>query len=153
MSKVYIKICKLCNKEFETTRSHTSCCSRLCYRRRPEIAERYRDRVSAYQKQHAKDPKCKYGKLVQKCKTEKRKLDLSFNDCVILWNLGCIYCGNSVEKETGANLDRLDNGGGYTKNNVVPCCGNCNKIRNNILTHEEMKIAMTAVLNYRKSCV
>lgn len=34
-------------------------------------------------------------------------------------------------------------------NNVLSCCGTCNFIRQDLLTVEEMEVAMKAVLNFR----
>ena len=65
------------------------------------------------------------------------------------WNSPCIYCNISILKETGIGLDRIDNNKHYTPDNVNPCCGNCNKIRGNYLTYDEMKVAMTAVVEFR----
>lgn len=66
------------------------------------------------------------------------------------WNSPCTYCQKSILKETGIGLDRINNDIGYVATNVVPCCGVCNKIRNVHLTHEEMKVAMCAVIEFRK---
>lgn len=49
----------------------------------------------------------------------------------------CYYCGTTT-RPIGA--DRIDNSKGHEKDNVVPCCKICNKVRNNIFTVEEMKI-------------
>lgn len=46
----------------------------------------------------------------------------------------CVYCGR---KATG--FDRIDNSVGHTEENCVSCCRECNSVRNNIFTHEEMK--------------
>lgn len=69
----------------------------------------------------------------------------------------CIYCGKNVKwrphrnKQSAAiNLDRKDSNRGYTTDNCVVCCGECNLVKNNILTHDEMLVAMKAVLEYRK---
>lgn len=48
----------------------------------------------------------------------------------------CTYCG-TTNRPIGA--DRIDNDKGHTKDNVVPCCKICNKVKNNIFTIEEMK--------------
>ena len=49
----------------------------------------------------------------------------------------CYYCGSSLGL-IGHGLDRIDNNKGYYPDNVVPCCGICNEIRGDILTHIEM---------------
>jgi hypothetical protein len=51
----------------------------------------------------------------------------------------CYYCGN--HKEIGA--DRLDNNKGHTKDNIVPCCKQCNMIKNNFFTSEEFKMIVS----------
>ena len=48
----------------------------------------------------------------------------------------CIYCGDT--KRIGC--DRIHNDGGHTKDNVVPCCYDCNCARNNNFSYEEMKV-------------
>jgi hypothetical protein len=62
----------------------------------------------------------------------------------------CHYCGGSLKLERGTSLDRRDNSLGYTPNNVLPCCGNCNLIRGCWLTVDEMIVAMKAVVEYRQ---
>lgn len=46
-------------------------------------------------------------------------------------------------------VDRINSDLGYTKNNCVPCCGDCNLIKNDILSYEEMKVVIAALLEYR----
>ena len=51
----------------------------------------------------------------------------------------CFYCGVKPNQQAKANgkyneyvhngLDRVDNSLGYTPDNVVPCCGNCNMMK------------------------
>jgi hypothetical protein len=63
----------------------------------------------------------------------------------------CHYCASSLDSNKyGVGLDRLDNSRGYEPGNVVPCCGDCNKIRGDRLTPEEMTVAMQAVLRLRQ---
>lgn len=49
------------------------------------------------------------------------------------------------------NLDkyRLDNSKGYTSENVVPCCKECNMLRGNRLTPEETKVVTNALKQFR----
>lgn len=47
----------------------------------------------------------------------------------------CHYCGDTYR----IGCDRIDNSKGHTKDNVVPCCIECNTARNNYFTYDEMK--------------
>lgn len=50
-------------------------------------------------------------------------IDFNFFNSMIQNN--CIYCGvSNVEKTIG--IDRVDNNKGYSFDNCVPCCSNCN---------------------------
>jgi hypothetical protein len=51
----------------------------------------------------------------------------------------CYYCSGPMTG-TGGGLDRLDSSKGYTKGNVVPCCLQCNVVKSNLLTANEMKL-------------
>lgn len=74
---------------------------------------------------------------------------LSFDEYKSIVASACYYCGCDLSSQKGHSLDRKDNSVGYTKENVIPCCGGCNVIRNDQLTVEEMKVAMDAVNQYR----
>jgi hypothetical protein len=50
----------------------------------------------------------------------------------------------------GSGLDRINNAIDYELSNVIPCCKICNSMRNNYFTIEETKIAVEAILYFRK---
>lgn len=77
---------------------------------------------------------------------------MTFEEWVEISSRPCHYCNNEMGKTEGygVNLDRIDCSKGYSKDNVIPCCGICNKIRNNFWTVDEMKVAVKAVLEYRR---
>lgn len=50
----------------------------------------------------------------------------------------CHYCDGPLG-ETGVGLDRTENERYYSIENVVPCCGRCNRIKSNVFTFHEMK--------------
>jgi 5-methylcytosine-specific restriction endonuclease McrA len=78
-----------------------------------------------------------------------RKWELTFYDWLnLVYPSICFYC-NGPLNTTGSGLDRLDCGLGYERENVVPCCGECNRIKGDRLTAIEMVVAMDAVLTYR----
>lgn len=78
---------------------------------------------------------------------------IPFEEYKILVIKPCYYCNNELapEKACGVGLDRIDNSKGYEPTNVLPCCGVCNTIRNAYLSVDETKIAVQAVIDYRKS--
>ncbi len=51
----------------------------------------------------------------------------------------CTYCGAEPISTVGSWLDRIDNKCGYATDNVVPCCGECNRVRSDVFTYDEMK--------------
>lgn len=56
-----------------------------------------------------------------------------------LIEMACHYCGFPIN-ETGVGLDRKDNSKGYTIDNVVTCCKDCNTTRSDHYTYEEMLV-------------
>lgn len=79
-----------------------------------------------------------------------REWNISLSDYREFLSKRCHYCDGSLN-QFGTGLDRLNNDKGYVIGNVVPCCGGCNRMRGRIFTSEEMKVAMTAIRNYRLS--
>lgn len=77
-------------------------------------------------------------------------INISFDQYQELMKNNCYYCQKNLMLETGSSLDRIDNTKNYTIDNVLPCCGNCNKIRGAILTVDEMKHIMVSLIEYRK---
>lgn len=66
-------------------------------------------------------------------------------------NAKCHYCESNLNNSQGICLDRIDNDKsiGYAQNNVLPCCGPCNRIRGDNLTVIEMKFIMKQLTQYR----
>jgi len=84
--------------------------------------------------------------------SQKRNLivDLTYEEFVeIIKDSECHYCSkdlifskytrdeNKDYTSRAYQLDRKDNNIGYTKENVVPCCWNCNRMKSDIYTYEE----------------
>jgi hypothetical protein len=85
-------------------------------------------------------------------KTSGKPFLLTEEEYACIASKPCFYCENPINTK-GIGLDRINNDKsiGYTVDNVLPCCWWCNKLRNNILTVEETKVAVKAVQALRKS--
>lgn len=82
-------------------------------------------------------------------------IDLSYEDFIkIIKNSNCHYCdkklifnkhtrdGDAKYVSRAYQLDRKDNTKGYIKENVVPCCWNCNRMKSDIYTYDDfMKLS------------
>lgn len=146
----YSKICPMCKETFIANRSDKRFCKRWCYRNDPINKAKYRTRTDKNRDDRKYSYKWRLQRLKHKSKSKNYKLDINLDTYTSLLDKGCHYCYSLLNKETGAGLDRVDNSKGYTLDNVIPCCGKCNQVRNVHLTKEEMEIAMKAVLKYRK---
>lgn len=71
--------------------------------------------------------------------------DLSFEDFYFISQLNCVYCGVEPRQIITAKnnkqfiyngLDRINSSIGHFKNNVVPCCYDCNKMKNDRSLYE-----------------
>lgn len=88
-------------------------------------------------------------------KRRDKTFTLSFEEFCKIIAEPCIYCNNHLgdKSTTGSGLDRLDNSKGYEFSNVQSCCGHCNQIKGEILSVEETKAAVAAVLQIRKQII
>jgi len=72
-------------------------------------------------------PKSKWITLRSGARRRGYRFTLTFEDCSGLFLDDCHYCGKpSVEEVKIHGLDRVDNEKGYSMDNVVTCCEQCN---------------------------
>lgn len=103
---------------------------RDCHKQRMSIANKKR-----YSENRERWLVAEYKKIDQRSGYENDLDEQWFRDNIT--SKPCCYCGTTAEP---IGSDRLNNDKGHTRENVVPCCKICNKVRNNIFTHEEMKL-------------
>lgn len=110
-----------------------------------------------------KEKAAEYGKIYRrsvigrykKSKKSATSRNIIFNLTYEEYNLEisklCYYCnGFFTQVEAGCGLDRLDCSLGYIVGNIVSCCHTCNTIKNCILTPQETKAAIRAIIKIRK---
>ena len=76
--------------------------------------------------EYDKGPTQRYSLYRHGAKRRKIEFELTKEQFVEFWGKDCTYCGDQVD---GIGLDRVDNSKGYTVDNVVPCCGECNRFK------------------------
>lgn len=90
-------------------------------------------------------------KLKSTAKKRKLILNITLEQYSLLISIPCIYCSGAFEtNSTGVGLDRVDNNRGYEFDNVVSCCGECNRIKGSKLSKEEAKAAIKAIIEVRE---
>lgn len=84
-----------------------------------------------------------YKHFIRQSKRRKVLFDLDINNFQKILEKNCIYCGRTGENKynTGEKrykglenllfmgIDRIDSSIGYVENNIIPCCGICNKMK------------------------
>jgi len=96
-------------------------------------------------KVHDKTDIARYGRLKSNAKKRGTEFNLDKLDFLI-WFQGsektCHYCGVALNtnghREEQISVDRMDNSQGYVIENMVLCCQQCNTIKGNIFTENEM---------------
>lgn len=94
-------------------------------------------------------PNIRYSTLKSNARFRGLSVGITFDEYLPISMKPCHYCGKSSVGAAGHGLDRMDSSIGYEINNILPCCGSCNLIKNNSLSVAEMEAAMRAVLNLR----
>lgn len=89
-----------------------------------------------------------FTRLKREAKHRNLECSLTFAEFEELRKLDCFYC-DGLLPEIGYGLDRIDNEKGYTNDNVLPCCKDCNFLRGNSLSVGETKTAVLAIKEHR----
>lgn len=78
-------------------------------------------------------PKGRYVKYRSGARSRDIDFNISFEDFMEFWQQPCAYCGSDIET---VGLDRMNGKVGYDKNNIIPCCSVCNKMKMNLTVNE-----------------
>lgn len=114
--------------------------------------ERYKELVKSYTKKNSTKPSYRLNKAKQKAKSRGIEFNLTLEEYSIAIDKPCYYCAGAFGKVTkGSGLDRIDCSKGYIVSNIVSCCNACNRIKSDIFSTEETKVAAEAIIAYRLS--
>lgn len=76
----------------------------------------------------------KYRGYIRRTNKMNIPFDLSYEDFERMTTDACYYCGTKVSNGTNDKLltiDRVDTTQGYSVDNCISCCYECNKLRSN----------------------
>ncbi len=104
--------CVICNIEFDSLHKTNKC--RTC------VTKGYKLNSPV------NDCRTRYHRVRQGAKLRRIPFELHYDEFSEYYGRHCAYCG--VVTPT-VNLDRVDNNKGYTVDNVVPCCPECNRMK------------------------
>lgn len=126
----------------------------------PEKYNKIKENIRLYQKENydsikankTYSDKARYTQLIRTAKERGYSVDISFEQYILLSSIHiCHYCYGKIERKLGHGLDRKDNSKGYFIDNVVRCCKECNRIKQDILTYEEMVVVSNALRVFRET--
>lgn len=60
------------------------------------------------------------------------EFNLDYDDFEAAIREPCYYCGRYRDDKCWSGLDRIDNGQGYTIDNIVPACWYCNRAKSTL---------------------
>ena len=142
MGKGFRGICNKCGKELDQNGKCPNCDYNEV---KPEYSGKKKKRNSKKVKDISDQTvniRAKASKMISSYKIKDKSNNFENKcDIDIDWMINniltkpCHYCGDTYR----IGCDRIDNSKGHTKENVVPCCIECNTARNNYFTYEEMR--------------
>jgi len=89
--------------------------------------EKERKRRREYQRKVAHKPNVILGKYKSNAKVRNLKFKLTLKELIKFIYSPCHYCGELPNPTNG--IDRKDNNIGYLKENCLPCCKGCNRLK------------------------
>lgn len=136
--KKYLFKCLNCSNIIKAKKcefsKHTGNCLPCSAKETIKIAQQY-NRLRPFE--------ARYNIFLSKIKDEPIKTDITYLDYVEFTNIkNCHYCDKFMDwkpfdNNPGFWLDRKNNNLYHTKDNLVVCCGDCNKTKRDYFTYEE----------------
>lgn len=80
----------------------------------------------------------RYQGLRRRTIKEGLEFTITFDQFDMYQYLPCFYCDKIFDQKAGHGLDKFEPKLGYTPANVVRCCPNCNRLKSDLVTGEEM---------------
>lgn len=98
---------------------------------------------------------CRYSVYRTNANSHGRNFDLTLKEFDNITKQSCYYCGefNGVFQGVPfSGIDRVDSNKGYTQDNVVPCCGVCNRMKGDLPQNDWIKHIQKILNNLKPNC-
>lgn len=140
--------CSHCSKSYEPYKTAHGKTSKLCPQCREnqrKSDEKRKDRIRNYQEEAKRNLESNWISF-QRVSTQKRgkELTLTKEDYFELVQKPCLFCGYANENEV-VGIDRLDNNKGYIRENCVPACKFCNRVKH--ILHPRFFVEKTKLIS------
>ena len=134
-------------------------------KQRAEYPEKFRDDSRKRSERYYKTPKGFYTTIVGNAKRRGIKVLISRDDFVLWYESQlkvCSYCEipeyllflvKSRRGNRRLSVDRIDSRGPYSRENMLLCCLDCNRVKWDVLSHDEMKMVGGLVMKRRWQCL
>lgn len=143
---VYYFNCLKCNKEIKAQvsqlKKHSGKCQRCC-----QLKEPYRFIYNEL-KNH-RNKKVEFNLTFEEFKEIINNNICHYCDDVLIYNEHSRDWGKSLTR--AHQLDRKNNLKGYTKDNVVSCCWNCNRLKSDAFTYKEFMLLSPTLKHIKKA--
>lgn len=81
-----------------------------------------------------------------KAQREKVLFNINMEEFISFWNKDCFYCGASVKK---IRIELIDLEKGFVDNNIVSCCMQCRKLKNDFKHAEFINLCLKISVNLK----
>ena len=72
-----------------------------------------------------------FSRYKSNAKKKNRVFEITKEQYSLMTNTPCYYCERTITETNKSGMDRVDNDEGYTTDNIISCCGECNRMRGN----------------------
>lgn len=125
------RICQKCGKDydvFKTLNNKDSTKCKKCFEYQQKIEDNRDDRSRKYKEERKQFLETYFRMFIKESSKRGYNVEFNFEDYSLLVTKDCYYCGYYNKKEA-IGIDRVNNILHYTKDNCVPCCESCNRIK------------------------
>jgi hypothetical protein len=126
-----MRLCTICGKDFEGFKTRYAKESMLCTdcTSKQLVQDKKReDRERNFKSENFNNLERYYKEYISSAIKKGREIIIDFEIFKSLVTSACYYCNHISETET-IGIDRVDNSKGYIKENCVPCCWKCNRMK------------------------